>query len=361
MNNNQHNKNKGDKYEKYIADYYRNKKYLVEEHGKEKGVKDGGIDLIAKKNNEVIFIQCKDWNENNSHKIDHKDIKVLRTDTNDFLEKNPEYKKYKIKMRYTLSGDFIHASAKKHINECSDDIDYEIIKPDYRENEQKQYTKKAFNKKKSKQGKEVEKIIIGTIVFIIIYTLITPTSKTKQTEPSTSSNKNIIVINEKQKIIKRKEPIKNNKHEKKQKVFKREERKKIVEKKIDNKQICNKKYWKLHKESTKKWWNIYHQNTDMKKSLKKRKLNYSVILKQRIKKTIVDIEKIKKESCSKEYFNLAHKEKIKLDQIAQENNILKELMKTNYIQIEKKEEPYYKNNKKEEREKAKNNLLRQMQ
>ncbi len=51
---------------------------------------------------------------------------------------------------------------------------------------------------------------------------------------------------------------------------------------------------------------------------------------------MVDTEKIKKESCSKEYFNLAHKEKIKLNQITQENNILKELMKTNYIQIEKK-------------------------
>ncbi len=357
MNNN---KNKGDKYEKYIADYYRGKKYLVEEHGKEKGVKDGGIDLIAKKNNEVIFIQCKDWNENNLHKIDHKDIKVLRTDTNDFLEKNPEYKKYKIKMRYTLSGNFIHASAKKHINECIDNIDYEIIKPNYRKNEQKQHTKKIFNKKKTKQGKEVEKIIIGTIALalIIIYTLITSTSKTKQTEPS---NKNIIVINKKQKIIEKKEPIKDNKQEKKQKVFKREERKKIVEKKIDNKQICNKKYWKLHKESTKKWWNIYHQNTDMKKSLKKRKLNYSVILKQRIKKTIVNTEKIKKESCSKEYFNLAHKEKIKLDQITQENNILKELMKTNYIQIKEEEEPYYKNNKNKERERAKNNLLKQMQ
>lgn len=41
------NKQKGDEYEEYIAKYYRFKNYYVIENGKEKGKKDGGIDLLV--------------------------------------------------------------------------------------------------------------------------------------------------------------------------------------------------------------------------------------------------------------------------------------------------------------------------
>jgi len=161
---------RGDEYEEYIAEHYRQLGYDVIEHGKEKGVKDGGIDLIAKLDNEVILIQCKDWNENNSHKIDHKDIKVLRTDANDFLEKNPDYKNYEIKLKYTLSGNFLHKSAEKHMEECKENISYEIIKPTYRIEEQKNlsFTKKPSRQKSTKENNVVKKIFIGVLIMTAI-------------------------------------------------------------------------------------------------------------------------------------------------------------------------------------------------
>lgn len=166
---------KGDKYEKYIAEHYRQLGCDVIEHGLEKGLKDGGIDLIAILGNEVILVQCKDWNENYSHKIDHKDIKVLRTDANDFLEKNPIYKNCKIKLRYTLSGDFLHKSALKYIETCKEDIDYEIIKPTYTREEQLEvnHTKKSNQIKYIKENKNIVKVIFILVFFILVFFLTT--------------------------------------------------------------------------------------------------------------------------------------------------------------------------------------------
>lgn len=196
---------RGDEYEEYIAEHYKKLGCHVIEHGKEKGVKDGGIDLIAKLGNEVILIQCKDWNENNSHKIDHKDIKVLRTDANDFLEKNPIYKNCEIKLRYTLSGNFLHKSAEKHMEECKEDISYEIIKPTYRSEELSRsiYTKKPARRKRTKQNKNIEKIIFG-IVFIVILLVLNTTKKTKEIE-TYNTHKNIILTTESNNVVKQKE------------------------------------------------------------------------------------------------------------------------------------------------------------
>ena len=47
------NKEKGDMYEKYIADYYREQGYTISEHGQDNGRKDKGIDVIAKKEKEI--------------------------------------------------------------------------------------------------------------------------------------------------------------------------------------------------------------------------------------------------------------------------------------------------------------------
>lgn len=186
---------RGDEYEKYIANHYRQLGCDVIEHGKEKGVKDGGIDLIARLGNEVILIQCKDWNENYSHKIDHKDIKVLRTDANDFLENNPIYKNCEIKLRYTLSGNFLHKSAEKYIEECKENISYEIIKPIYRKSEEirPNYINKQSRKKKKTHGTYTEKIILGVISILLILFLFKPKYETEETNHS-NTNKNMITL-----------------------------------------------------------------------------------------------------------------------------------------------------------------------
>jgi len=122
---------KGALYEEYIALIYRANGYTIWEHGKDKGMKDMGIDLIVKKNKKIILIQCKNWNEEGKYKIDHKDIKVFRTEGRDFINRNEIFIGYELHLKYIISGDFMHPSAIHHINECNQEnknVSYEVIK-----------------------------------------------------------------------------------------------------------------------------------------------------------------------------------------------------------------------------------------
>lgn len=121
------NKEKGEVYEAFIAKYYKDLGYTVWEHGKEKGRLDGGIDLITKKDKEIIFIQCKNWNARNRFKIDHIRVKASRAEARKFMIDNPLFKGYKMKFRYTLSNNCMHPSAIKYIEETNGLFDYEII------------------------------------------------------------------------------------------------------------------------------------------------------------------------------------------------------------------------------------------
>lgn len=123
--------NKGREYEEYVAKVYRSRGYHVSEYGKQQGVLDHGIDLIAKKEKEIVLIQCKNWNENGKWKIEHKDIKAFQTDARTFVEDKPLLRSCLLTARYTISGDFIHQSAIKHIDEMKKigkRVDYEIVK-----------------------------------------------------------------------------------------------------------------------------------------------------------------------------------------------------------------------------------------
>ncbi len=119
---------KGAIYEAYVAEIYRQRGYDVEERGKALGKKDGGIDLIATKEDEVIFIQCKNWKENGKWKIKQKDIKAFRSDIRDFLINNPEYKKDYMIGRYVISGNILHKGAYIYIKQNNHILDFEIIR-----------------------------------------------------------------------------------------------------------------------------------------------------------------------------------------------------------------------------------------
>jgi len=122
---------KGKEYEAYVAKVYRSRGYHVSEYGKQQGVLDHGIDLIAKKQKEIVLIQCKNWNENGKWEIKHKDIKAFQTDARTFVEDKPLLRSCLLTARYTISGDFIHQSAIKHIEEMKKlgkRVDYEIVK-----------------------------------------------------------------------------------------------------------------------------------------------------------------------------------------------------------------------------------------
>lgn len=53
----------GKMYERYIGYIYEQRGYDVEYRGIELGLKDGGIDLICRKTNEILLIQCKNWKQ----------------------------------------------------------------------------------------------------------------------------------------------------------------------------------------------------------------------------------------------------------------------------------------------------------
>lgn len=369
-------KDRGDEYEAYIAKYYRRLGYFVIEHGKEKGLKDGGIDLIAEKDNKVILIQCKDWNENNSHKIDHKDIKVLRIDANDFLEKNTKYENYKIKLRYTLSGNFLHKSAERHMEECREDIDYEIIKPNYREEESKpDYSKQAFKHKKIKTKymvpcevcgnriavkatscpycgdtksknlfwKIVKIIAIVIAALFILKVILTSIGIAIFSNSLDNASKELNKSN--QKMIKQindiKSPIINftktqqNNKQKEAKLDKKETKTGPLTRYLTNtqtdKEKCNHKWWEYYKKSAHTISEIEKENRNIKIKLQKHKINYSLILKQRVRNIKINEKELRKKSCSEAYFKQLMQKEKRIKEVKNENEILKELMKRNDI------------------------------
>ncbi len=182
-------------YTEYIADHYRELGYSVNEYGKENDVEHHTIDLIAKKDNEVIFMQCRDWDKNSLHKIDDKAIKILRIDTYDFLEKNPIFKTYKIKIRFILSDNFTDTSTTTYIDKCKDDLNYEVIASNYRGETQTKpsYTKRSSSKKKSKQNRSLEIIIVVILMILAILFFLKPSTETEQTESENSDQKRVSV------------------------------------------------------------------------------------------------------------------------------------------------------------------------
>ena len=78
-------KSYGDNFEKKVGAVYEEKGYIVEYRGLELGLKDGGIDLIAKKDNKIILIQCKFWKKEDS--ITHKMVKEFYGNCNFYIDK----------------------------------------------------------------------------------------------------------------------------------------------------------------------------------------------------------------------------------------------------------------------------------
>ncbi|WP_324170964.1 restriction endonuclease [Sulfurimonas sp.] len=120
-------KEKGDEYELFIAKHFREQGHTIAEHGKDNGVKDYGIDIIAKKDKEILFIQCKNWSANSSNKVRDKEIKVTRQDVQDYKEKYPLYEMYKTKIIYIMSENVLHGSGYHYIQDNSDVVEFRII------------------------------------------------------------------------------------------------------------------------------------------------------------------------------------------------------------------------------------------
>ena len=119
---------KGKEYEKFVGEYFEKQGYIVKFNGIEKGKKDNSIDIIAIKKEEIILIQCKNWNENGKYKLTHKDIKAFIGDTHTFINNHPQYKDYNIKRLFVISGKILDKSAYIYIKENQNEIRYLVLK-----------------------------------------------------------------------------------------------------------------------------------------------------------------------------------------------------------------------------------------
>lgn len=90
-------------------------------------MKDHGIDLIAKKENDILFIQCKNWSAQSTNKVRDKEIKVTRQDVQDYKEKHPMYEMYNTKIIYIMSENVLHGSAYHYIQNHHETMEFKII------------------------------------------------------------------------------------------------------------------------------------------------------------------------------------------------------------------------------------------
>ena len=83
----------GNTYEAFISKKYEEQNYQVELNGIKKSFEDGGIDIIATKENSIVLVQCKNWAMSNNYKITQKDLRAFVGDCFLYLKDKPLDKK----------------------------------------------------------------------------------------------------------------------------------------------------------------------------------------------------------------------------------------------------------------------------
>lgn len=101
------NQKKGLEYEKYIYLLLKKRGYNIIHNCIELGKKDKGIDFIALKNQDVIFIQCKNYTDT---KITHKHLKEFYADCEIYLKDNP-FNTFKKRFLFLSSKNCLDSSA----------------------------------------------------------------------------------------------------------------------------------------------------------------------------------------------------------------------------------------------------------
>jgi HJR/Mrr/RecB family endonuclease len=79
---------KGQEYELKVVEHYKQLGFNIDHRGKRLGRRDGGIDILAAKDNKYLLIQCKNYQNEGS--IDHKLIKEFNSNCHDFINNNKQ-------------------------------------------------------------------------------------------------------------------------------------------------------------------------------------------------------------------------------------------------------------------------------
>jgi len=118
---------KGAMYEIYVANHFRELGHIVYEHGREKGVEDGGMDLFVKDGQNIYFVQCKNWS---TWKIDLNTIQATQMKIQNLLNKKRDWKElfknYKSKIMFVAPSG-LEKGAYRYIEENSDELEFRKI------------------------------------------------------------------------------------------------------------------------------------------------------------------------------------------------------------------------------------------
>jgi hypothetical protein len=108
----------------HVVNFYKKKGYKVWNYTDDTGENDKGINIIAKKNRDIILIHCHLSTTN----ITTNDLKEFEIQRDKFILEHPLFEGYNITLRYSLTGFFLTEDAFWYIHEHTKIISYEIIK-----------------------------------------------------------------------------------------------------------------------------------------------------------------------------------------------------------------------------------------
>jgi len=127
---------------------------------------------------------------------------------------------------------------------------------------------------------------------------------------------------------------------------------------------CNREWWKYFRESSHIISTLSNENRKMERILSNHYINHRLITKQKTKNVYIDINELKKHSCSQKYFEQLVQKETRIKQEKIKNETLRKLLMQNKIIVEKEVTFTIKENETtqdEERKTAKKDLKLQMQ
>jgi hypothetical protein len=106
------------------VNYYQEENYNVWDYTNDRGEEERTINIIAKKNREIILIHCHIKTDN----ITLEEVQKFEKQRDKFIDENPIFSEYDIKLRYTLKGFHFTEEAFWYIQEHAKFISYGIVK-----------------------------------------------------------------------------------------------------------------------------------------------------------------------------------------------------------------------------------------
>lgn len=124
-------KKNGDAYEKYIGKTYEENGYFVKYNGLENGKEDNSTDVIAIKNNKVLFIQCKHWTpkycrEHNKY-LEEKDLISFKETSKAIINSNSFYEGKEFKWIFLVSNENTYSEKILDLVENDETIDFKVV------------------------------------------------------------------------------------------------------------------------------------------------------------------------------------------------------------------------------------------